>query len=60
MKPVTLIWVVVIAASVLIGLDLLIYSAGPRSGSSTGALVGLLVFNLILFAGLGIYLRRRR
>ncbi|MFD6196616.1 hypothetical protein DE4585_03239 [Mycobacteroides salmoniphilum] len=60
MKPASLIWTMVIAACVLIGLDLVIYMAGPRSGGSTGVLAALLVFNLLLFGGLGIYLRRRR
>ncbi|MUM16117.1 hypothetical protein FZI91_11815 [Mycobacterium sp. CBMA271] len=60
MKPVALMWTMVVAACVLIGLDVLIYMAGPRSGNSTGALVGLLLFNLMLFVGLGVYLRRQR
>ncbi|CPW50207.1 hypothetical protein [Mycobacteroides abscessus] len=60
MKPATLIWTVLLAAFLLIGLDLVIYLAGPRSGGSTGVLVSLLVFNLLLFGGLGIYLRGRR
>ncbi|RIS73974.1 hypothetical protein D2E70_07940 [Mycobacteroides abscessus] len=60
MKPATLIWTVLVAAFLLIGLDLVIYLAAPRSGGSTGVLVSLLVFNLLLFGGLGIYLRGRR
>lgn len=60
MKPAALIWIMTIAACVLIGLDVVIYMSGSRSGGSAGALVALLVFNLILFVGLGIYLRRQR
>ncbi|OHT86773.1 hypothetical protein [Mycobacteroides saopaulense] len=60
MKPATLIWAVLIAACLLIGIDLIIYLAGPRSGGSINALVALLVFNLLLFGGLAIYLRGRR
>jgi len=60
MKPATLIWTVLLAACLLVGIDLVIYLAGPRSGGSTGVLVSLLVFNVLLFGGLGIYLLRRR
>ncbi|ORA63614.1 hypothetical protein [Mycobacteroides franklinii] len=60
MKPATLIWTVLVAACLLVGIDLIIYLAGPRSGGSTGVLASLLVFNLLLFGGLGIYLLRRR
>ncbi|WP_078285290.1 hypothetical protein [Mycobacteroides chelonae] len=60
MKPTTLIWAALVAACLLVGIDLVIYLAGPRSGGSTGVLVSLLVFNLLLFGGLGIYLLRRR
>lgn len=60
MKPATLIWAVLIAACLLIGIDLVIYLAGPRSGGSINALVALLVFNLLLFGGLAVYLRGRR
>ncbi|MBB4855844.1 hypothetical protein HNP40_003253 [Mycobacteroides chelonae] len=60
MKPATLIWAVLIAACLLIGIDLLIYLAGPRSGGSINALVALLIFNLLLFGGLAVYLRGRR
>ncbi|MGH3724107.1 MAG: hypothetical protein ACRDUS_08250 [Mycobacterium sp.] len=60
MRPLALFWIMVGAACVLIGLDAMIYMASPHSGGSAGALAALMMFNLILFVGLGIYLRRRR